>query len=376
MIDLSAAPAALPRAYSASRGYAYSLLLPPPAALAAAPASAPTPVPFHIAVFTADGARLLAFAPPPPAPLADFRRARAKCLSADGDCIVTEFAPGITISLFFNDAAEQWEVATALAVGGDGGYTYPPPPGATFRATLAAALGGAGGDLGAAPRIATLNRAWCFNLVLAPPPAVRATLTSVFAIDRDRRTATRVRAREYAGCGLPTPRAFVGCTYDTVVTQHTPADIAGAVVTDESAPGVAGYIKNPAYVDPAQAAASAELRYFYLCLARIGKVHECLSFFPAYAASFLAVDQQFARFVAGLVATYRNQFVFRIPAATPPHLAHAVYALHHCVYLPQTARPRAAIGTETARAFVLSLDPKYVWSMVNHGARASATGAQ
>jgi hypothetical protein len=69
-----------------------------------------------------------------------------------------------------------------------------------------------------------------------------------------------------------------------------------------------------------------------------------------------------------LVATYRNQFVFRIPAATPPHLAHAVYALHHCVYLPQTARPRAAIGPEMTRAFILSLDPKYVWSMVNHAA--------
>jgi hypothetical protein len=344
-------------------------LLPPPAA------PAPAAAPFHIAAFTADGARLLAFAPPPPAALADFRRGRARCLRGDADCIVTEFAPGITISLFFNDAAEKWEVATALAAGGDGGYTYPPPPGATFRATLAAALGGAG-DLSGAPRIATLNRAWCFNLVLAPPPAVRATLTSVFAIDRDRRTATRVRAREYAGCGLPTPRAFVGCTYDTVVTQHTPADIAGAVVTDESAPGAAGVVHNPAYVDPAQAAASAELRYFYLCLARIGRVHECLSFFPVYTASFAAIDQQFARFVAGLVATYRNQFVFRIPAATPPHLAHAVYALHHCVYLPQTARPRQSITNATAQTFVLGLDPKYVWSMVNHSARASATGAQ
>ncbi len=100
-------------------------------------------------------------------------------------------------------------------------------------------------------------------------------------------------------------------------------------------------VKNPVYEDVKKMRGNhPNLQYQYLCLLRIGKINDFLTYFPMYKQSYHNFYNQYNDFITNIHKSYVSQYIHKnkmIPVSKK-YQVH-IWRLHHQIYLPSLHPP-------------------------------------
>lgn len=101
------------------------------------------------------------------------------------------------------------------------------------------------------------------------------------------------------------------------------------------------------------------LHYQYLCLARMGKTTQFLSYFPCYKDRFYAFFREYKKFISNLYNAYVSQYILKDGTfITRQYLKHT-YNLHNNIYIPslQDSYKKTKITKDVIMVYLDGLSP-------------------
>jgi hypothetical protein len=113
-------------------------------------------------------------------------------------------------------------------------------------------------------------------------------------------------------------------------------------------------VKNPVYEDVKKMRGNhPNLQYQYLCLLRIGKINDFLTYFPMYKQSYHNFCNQYNDFITNIHKSYVSQYIHKnkMVPVSKKYQVH-IWRIHHQIYLPSLTNSFASVpkATELSRS--------------------------
>jgi len=284
------------------------------------------------------------------------------------------------IHLFYDKKISSWEIATKRAIGGNYYYYHIPDKiSPTYREMVIDAFQNLPGTpLEHIPFLEYLPKEYCYNFILQHPSNhivipiqyPKMYLVSVYKITPEKNTATMISPFEYSKwdlfmdlkdsviyfpkiyeltslpCFSPlsSPYSFSSISepvtdiYSEIIYNH--ASIHTSITTMgilflNIQTGERSSILNPNYIEMTLLRGNyPNIQYQYLCLNRIGKVMEFLTFFPQYRSLFYQFKKELDEFIYNIHQSYLSYYVQKKENFISKKYFSIIYKLHHEIYIP------------------------------------------
>lgn len=333
--------------------------------------------------------KILCFSPPKSVTLEHFQETHPDITNPD--IFINEIIEGTMINLFYDSRIESWQIATKGAIGGNYSFykTHPESESSdevasmTFRQMFLDALrvplrneneSESGNDLNDFVGFTDFSKEYCYNFVLQHPrnhivldiqhPVVY--LIAVYHIvgeENNQVVYIPPTVYEEWDCFLglrgliefpkhlndetPVAAASPESSYAGLTEKY------GSPLSDSYHPlgcmilnlktGMRTSIINPKYKEVRELRGNnPNLCYQYLCLKRISKVMDFLSYFPQYKNVFYRFHTQYENFITNIHQAYLIYYVKKSGVKIAKRYFQIIYKLHHEYYLP-------SLSTETRR---------------------------
>ena len=114
------------------------------------------------------------------------------------------------------------------------------------------------------------------------------------------------------------------------------------------------------------------LQYQYLCLRRMNKITDFVTYFPCYKKLFFKFFEQYKQFVTNIHKSYITRYVKRTnEEISKKYLTH-IYRLHHNIYIPslsQESLQKRIITKYIVQEYLDSLEPSELLYFLNYETR-------
>jgi hypothetical protein len=352
---------------------------------------------YHSIILEYPSKRLLSFAPP--IHTTDFS---SFIQENDDTFYINEFVEGTFIHLFYDLRISAWEIATKRAIGGN--YSYFHIPGkekTTYREMIMEAFREKNMDLHQLPFLDFLPKKYCYSFVLQHPAnhivipieIPRMYLVSVYEINSETNTATFISPIEYQSWPefvnlkdglIYFPKQFVIDNSNSnninecmkliqlYASIHTPYTQMGLMFTNINT-GKRCSIINPNYEEICKVRGNyTNIQYQYLCLRRINKVMNFLTFFPQYRSLFYEYKEQMDRFIYNIHQCYISYYIQKSGNFISKKYFSIIYAIHHSVFLPSVQHSiqsgiyeKTIIKKPIIKEFLNQMDPGKLLHILN-----------
>lgn len=303
---------------------------------------------------------ILCYSPPKSYTLDYFKEANPDFNSLD--ILANEIIEGTMISLFYDPRINCWEIATKGAICGNywfyrTQYDNEETPQKTFRQMFLEALRAS--ELNGFVGFEDFSKDYCYNFVLQHPdnhivlniehPVLY--LVSVYHIvDNVVVNIPQVIYEEWdCFLGLRGLIEFPKHLEDETITSyesltekyccsHSNSHHVMGYMIHQLSNGMRTLVMNPVYEKVRELRGNnTNLYYHYLCLKRMNKVKNFLSYFPQYKSVFYRFYLQYEDFISNLHQSYISYYVKKNGVKISKKYFPLIYKLHHNVYLPSLA---------------------------------------
>jgi hypothetical protein len=338
--------------------------------------------------------RILCYSPPKSITL-DLFKERNPTITPD--IIINEVIEGTSISLFWDDRINQWEIATKGSVGGN--YWFYRTKYAkfdrnleqrTFRRMFLDALRASDSqDLNDLALLENLPKGTpeeriCYNFILQHPDnhivlqieTPKLYLISVYGIQSSHDRVVYVSPEIYYGWNawvsfegmIEFPSEQYEPSYDVSVYCSPTANtqLAGLMFTNTKT-GDRTCIENEAYRALRELRGNnPNLQYQFLCLKKINKVQDFLGHFPQYKKIFFRFHRQYEDFITQLHQSYVSYYVKKEGKQIEKRYFPLIHRLHHDVYLPSLASEKIIMKRSVIKDHIVEIPPSDIIYYLNY----------
>jgi len=294
---------------------------------------------------------------------------------------INEMVEGTMIQLFWDSRIQSWEIATKGSVGGDNWFYRTKYPDIGEQKTFRDMFFDVVSSFSAFEHF---PKDHCYQFILQHPenhivlsiktPAIY--LVGVYRILVGKQVLP-ILPTEYETWDIcktipiQFPKRLYVESYDEIIEQYCSIQsdykTVGFMILHMET-GERTVIENPVYKEVRELRGNhPNLQYQYLCLRRIEKVADFLSYFPQYKKMFYRFYKQYSEFLSAIHQSYLTYYIQKSGVRISKRYFPLIYRIHHTVYIPSlNGGERKIMRLAEIAKFIGNLDPSELIYYLNY----------
>jgi len=315
-----------------------------------------------------------------------------------------DYVEGVMIQLFYDSRVKKWIMGTKGGVGGNYGHGSKPRSHGSndtfYDMFLDALHANSNETLNQLLLLELLPKEFSYTFILKHPNVFNVSpitdsqhlfLVSVYHIDGVNNQVEFVPQAFYekwpvfaniSGI-IEFPPSHCFCNYDdmkqSISSRKIGKNTGHSLIITNMRTGQHCRIKSASYeIERKSKMVPALVKYQYLCMRRINKVHEFLKYIPRQKRAFYSVQDEFDNMISEVHQYYCDYYIFKRNidncVLESKYFTH-IYKIHHTIYLPSLKKERnrtvdaiqkkRKIYKKTVRHYFESMEPRELLFLLN-----------